>query len=55
MAKLKLDLHEIYSKGYQIDAELNRIVEEALIRKSNSLRSSPAKVVDSSRKKSYAF
>ncbi len=25
MAKLKLDLHEIYNRGGQIDAELNRI------------------------------
>ena len=33
MAKLKLDLHEIYNKGYQIDAELNRIVEEAIDKK----------------------
>ncbi len=30
MAKLKLDLHEIYNRGGQIDAELNRIVQEAL-------------------------
>ena len=30
MAKLKLDLHEIYNRGAQIDAELNRIVEEAI-------------------------
>lgn len=30
MAKLKLDLHEIYNRGAQIDAELNRIVQEAL-------------------------
>ena len=30
MAKLKLDLHEIYNRGDQIDAELNRIVQEAL-------------------------
>lgn len=30
MAKLKLDLHDIYNRGGQIDAELNRIVQEAL-------------------------
>jgi hypothetical protein len=28
MAKLKHGLHDIYNKGYQIDSELNRIVEE---------------------------
>lgn len=32
MAKLKLDLHDIYNRGGQIDAELNRIVQEALQR-----------------------
>jgi dsDNA-specific endonuclease/ATPase MutS2 len=30
MAKLKLDLHEIYNRGDKIETELNRIVQEAL-------------------------
>lgn len=30
MAKLKLDLHDIYNRGRHIDGELNRIIEEAL-------------------------
>lgn len=30
MAKLKLDLHDIYNRGNQIDAELNRIIHEAV-------------------------
>jgi len=30
MAKLKLDLHDIYNKGRKIDDELNRIVQEAM-------------------------
>jgi DNA-nicking Smr family endonuclease len=30
MAKLKLDLHDIYNRGGQIDAELNRIIREAV-------------------------
>jgi dsDNA-specific endonuclease/ATPase MutS2 len=30
MAKLVLDLHEIFNKGYSIDKELNRIVNEAV-------------------------
>ena len=51
MAKLKLDLHEIYNRGYQIDAELNRIVEEAIEKKIDWLKSSPAKAVDNSRKR----
>ena len=33
MAKLKLDLHDIYNRCGQIDAELNRIVQEALAKK----------------------
>lgn len=30
MAKLKLDLHEIYNKGDLIERELNRVLEEAI-------------------------
>ena len=30
MAKLKLDLHDIYNRGDHIDAELNRIIQEAI-------------------------
>ena len=30
MAKLALDLHDIYNKGYAIDAELNRVINEAV-------------------------
>jgi DNA-nicking Smr family endonuclease len=30
MAKLKLDLHDIYNKGGKIDAELQRIMDEAV-------------------------
>lgn len=30
VAKLKLDLHEIYNKGRKIDDELNRIIDEAV-------------------------
>ena len=30
MAKLKLDLHDIYNRGGQIDAELNRIIQQAI-------------------------
>ena len=30
MAKLKLDLHDMYNKGDRIDAELNRVIEEAV-------------------------
>ena len=30
MAKIKLDLHDIFNKGLKIDAELNRVMEEAV-------------------------
>ena len=33
MAKIVLDLHEIYNKGFTIDAELNRVIAEALEKK----------------------
>lgn len=30
MAKLKLDLHDIYNRGDQIEVELNRVIQEAV-------------------------
>ena len=30
MAKLKLDLHDIYNRGGMIEKELNRVIEEAI-------------------------
>lgn len=30
MAKLKLDLHDIFNKGKAIEAELNRVIQEAV-------------------------
>ncbi|VAX37590.1 Uncharacterized protein conserved in bacteria [hydrothermal vent metagenome] len=30
MAKIKLDLHDIFNKGKKIDTELNRIINEAV-------------------------
>jgi dsDNA-specific endonuclease/ATPase MutS2 len=30
LAKIVLDLHDIYNKGYSINAELNRVIEEAV-------------------------
>ena len=30
MAKIKLDLHDIYNKGLKIDSELNRVMNEAV-------------------------
>lgn len=33
MAKLALDLHDIYNRGASIEAELNRIMSEAVAKK----------------------
>ena len=33
MAKLVLDLHEIYNRSDKIDSELNRIVQEAIAKR----------------------
>ena len=33
MAKLVLDLHACFNKGGMIDAELNRVIEEAVAKK----------------------
>ncbi|MCF6158920.1 MAG: DNA mismatch repair protein MutS [wastewater metagenome] len=30
MAKLKLDLHDVYKKGHVIEKELNRVINEAV-------------------------
>ena len=33
MAKIVLDLHDIYNKGLTIDTELNRVIAEAMEKK----------------------
>lgn len=33
MAKIVLDLHDIYNKGFTIDAELDRVIAEAVDKK----------------------
>ncbi len=43
MAKLKLDLHDIYSDGQTIELELNRIVQEAVTKKISLVEIIPGK------------
>ena len=43
MAKLKLDLHDIYNKGNAIDDELNDIIEEAVKKKIKLVEIIPGK------------
>ena len=43
MAKLKLDLHDIYNRGDKIEAELNRIMQEAVEKKITLVEIIPGK------------
>jgi len=43
MAKLKLDLHDIYNSRDLIDRELNRIIDEALEKKIKTVEIIPGK------------
>lgn len=43
MAKLKLDLHPIYNKGNTIDAELERVIQEAVDKKIKTVEIIPGK------------
>jgi len=43
MAKIKLDLHDIFSNGRAIDAELNRVIQEAVAKKIELVEIIPGK------------
>ena len=43
MAKIALDLHEIFNKGSAIDAELQRVIDEAVQKKIPLLEIIPGK------------
>lgn len=43
MAKLKLDLHDIYNHGEKIETEMNRIMQEALDKRVNLVEIIPGK------------
>ena len=55
MAKLKLDLHGIYNRGGEIDAELNRIVQEAIDKKIALVEIIPGKGSGQLKKKVLRF
>ena len=55
MAKLKLDLHDIYNRGGEIDAELNRIVQEAIAKKIELVEIIPGKGSGQVRRRCCAF
>lgn len=55
MAKLKLDLHDIYNKGDLIEKELQRIINEALSKKIALLEIIPGKGSGQLKKKVIRF
>lgn len=55
MAKLKLDLHDIYNKGDLIDKELNRIIDEAIEKKIKEVEIIPGKGSGQLKKKVIRF
>lgn len=55
MAKLVLDLHEIYNKGWKIDQELDRIIDEAVERRIPIIEIIPGKGSGQLKKKVLRF
>ena len=55
MAKLKLDLHDIFNKGKHIDAELERIIFEAVDNKISLVEIIPGKGSGQLKKKVIRF
>lgn len=55
MAKLKLDLHEIYNRGDKIEIELNRVIEEAIEKRISLVEIIPGKGSGQLKKKVIRF
>ena len=55
MSKLKLDLHDIYNNGREIDAELNRVIQEAVDKKIALVEIIPGKGSGALKKKVLRF
>ncbi len=55
MAKLKLDLHDIYSDSRALEAELNRVIEEAVRKKISLVEIIPGKGSGQLKKKVLRF
>ena len=43
MGKIKLDLHDIFNKGGEIEAQLNRVIEEAVSKRISLIEIIPGK------------
>lgn len=55
MAKLKLDLHDIYNKGHKIDEALNDIIDQAVKKKIKTVEIIPGKGSGQLKKKVIRF
>ena len=55
MAKLKLDLHDIYDDSRALDEELNRVIEEAVRKKISLVEIIPGKGSGQLKKKVLRF
>jgi len=55
VAKLKLDLHDIYNKGWLIDKALEEIIEEAIDKKIKTVEIIPGKGSGQLKKKVLRF
>jgi len=55
MAKLKLDLHDIYNRGDTIEKELNRIINEAIDKRIKLVEIIPGKGSGQLKKKVLRF
>lgn len=55
MAKIVLDLHDIFNKGQKIDSELNRVVTEAVEKRISLVEIIPGKGSGQLKKKVLRF
>ena len=55
MAKLRLDLHDIYNRGYRIDQALEEIIDEAVEKKIKEVEIIPGKGSGQLKKKVLRF
>ncbi|MDV2989520.1 MAG: Smr/MutS family protein [Dehalogenimonas sp.] len=55
MAKITLDLHDIFNKGAAIDAELNRVINEAVAKRITPVEIIPGKGSGQLKKKVLRF
>jgi dsDNA-specific endonuclease/ATPase MutS2 len=55
MAKLTLDLHDIYNRGQAIDAELNRVIQQAVAKRLELVEIIPGKGSGQLKKKVLRF